>query len=416
MRMNKLAYWAAATAILASGGSGWAQHGHRMGMPKDPTFEVVKSDGGVVSIPFDLDSNHLIFPVRIKGTTFRVILDTGMPMSGIMLYGTEAVKKLDLAYGTQPVQVGGAGGSGHPIEARLAQDVDIEIGGIRMNSATAIVMPPLPHFHGSHDGVIGYGLFKNFVVRIDNDKRVVEFRDAKSFSAPESSAVVSLEFLNNFPHTDIVVTTGNGKKTPLKVVIDLGAGHPISLNVDDRSKFSVPADSIRTIIGKGVGGTLDGRVGRIQALELGGQTLTDVVATFPDSDHQHPGGMNDRNGNLGNGILRHFNVTFDYSRSVMLLEKNKRFDEPFEWDMSGMRLTATEQTGLLIEAVVDGSPAAKAGLAIDDVVTHVNGKPVSNGDLQSLRRMLEKDGVEVKISATRDGQPLEVKLKLRRMV
>jgi hypothetical protein len=387
-----------------------------MQMPKDPTIEIVESKKGVVSIPFELDSNHLILPVQIKGTTFRVILDTGMPMNGIMLYGTKAVENLDLAYGPEQIQVGGAGGSGRPIEARLAQGVDIALGGVRMNGATAIVMPPLSHFHGTHDGVIGYGVFKNFVVRIDNDRNVVELRDAKSFVAPESSGVVPLEFVNNFPYANIVVTTDGGKKTPLTVVVDLGAGHPISLNVDEGSKISVPPKAIRATIGKGVGGAVVGRVGRIQALELGGQTLTDVVATFPDRDHQTPGGMSSRNGNLGNGILRHFNVTFDYSRSVMLLQKNKRFDQPFEWDMSGMRLAPAEPTGLLIESVVEGSPAAKAGLATDDVVTHVNGKPVSKDGLYALRRTLEKDGVEVKISATRKGQPLEVTLTLRRMV
>ena len=380
----------------------------------EPTFEV-DSKSEFVSIPFELDSNHVIFPIRIKETTFRVILDTGMPMSGLMLYGTEAVEKLDLEYGAGSVMIGGAGGSGH-LEARMAHGVDIEIGAIRMNGASTIVVPPLPHFHSSHDGVIGYGLFKNFVVHIDNDRNVVEFHDPKTFSAPESSTVVPLTFKRNFPFTNIVVTSGDSRKVPLNVVIDIGAGHAISLNVDGDSPLSVPGDSIRTIIGKGVSGALEGQVGRIQRLELGGEILTDVVATFPDREFQNPGGMRTGNGNLGNGLLRHFNVTFDYSRKAMLLERNERFDEPFEWNMSGMRLSPAEQTGLRIEALVENSPAAKAGLAIDDVITHVNGKAVSGDDMRSVRQMMKQEGAEVRIAATRNGQSLEVKLKLRRLV
>jgi C-terminal processing protease CtpA/Prc len=126
--------------------------------------------------------------------------------------------------------------------------------------------------------------------------------------------------------------------------------------------------------------------------------------------------MDARDGNLGNGVLRRFNVTFDYSRAVMLLERNERYDEPFEWDMSGMRLAPTGQSGLRIEALVEGSPAAKVGLAIDDVVTHVNGQVVSKDDAQSLRRMLEQDGAVVRVSATRNGEILEFKFKLRRLV
>ena len=75
-------------------------------LPAEPTFEV-DSKSAFVSIPFELDSSHLIFPIRIKETTFRVILDTGMPMSGLMLYGTEAVEKLDLEYGAGTVMIGG---------------------------------------------------------------------------------------------------------------------------------------------------------------------------------------------------------------------------------------------------------------------------------------------------------------------
>jgi len=404
-----------ASLLLLSVGSVLAQHHARGGSLGDPTFEI-RAAKGVVSLPFEMDSNHLILPIQIKGTTFRLILDTGMPMSGLMLYGTAAVDALDLDYGEGTVRVGGAGGSGHFIEARLARGVDVEIGEIQMSGATAIVMPPLPHFHGSHDGVIGYGLFKNFVVRIDNDRDVVEFHDPGSYDATGSDAVVPLKFVNNFPFADVMVTADGGKRVSLNVVIDLGAAHPISLNLSDDSPLTVPGKSIRTVIGKGVAGRLEGRVGRIQRIELGGVSLSNIVATFPDSDFQHPGGMDARDGNLGNGVLRRFNVTFDYSREVMLLERNERYDDPFEWDMSGMRLAPTGQSGLRIEALVEGSPAAKAGLEIDDVVTHVNDQAVSKGDLQSLRRMLEQAGAVVRVSATRDGQILKVEFKLRRLV
>ena len=404
-----------ASLLLLSVGSVLAQHHAPGGQPEDPTF-VVRAESGVVSIPFAIDSNQLLMPIRIKGTTFRVILDTGRPMSGLMLYATAAVDELDLEYGEGTVRVGGAGGSDRFIEARLARGVDVEIGEIQMRDATAIVMPPLPHFHGSHDGVIGYGLFKKFVVRIDNDRNVVEFHDPESFDASGSGTVVPLKFIGNFPFAEVAVTMDGGKKVPRSVVIDLGAIHAISLNVGDDSPLAVPDNSIRTIIGKGVAGPLEGRVGRIRRLELGGESLTNVVATFPDRDFQHPGGMDARDGNLGNGVLRHFNVTFDYSREVMLLERNERSDDPFEWDMSGMRLTPTGQEGLRIEELVADSPAARAGLAIDDVVTHVNDQVVSKDDVQSLRRMLEKEGAVVRVSATRNGQTLKVEFKLRRLV
>jgi hypothetical protein len=405
----------ATVLILLATGAASAQHRQQVTTLDGPTFEV-RSDNGVVTIPFEIDTNHVIIPIEVRGNSFRVILDTGMPMSGLMLYGTASVEDLGLEYGPERVRVGGAGGEGKHLEARLAHGVTVDIEDVQMRNASVIVMPPLHHFHASHDGVIGYGLFKNFVVRVDYDKSVIELHDPDTFSAPESSTVVPLKFNTNFPYADIEVKMNDGKKLPLTVVVDIGASHAISLNVVDGGKITVPDDSIRTTIGKGVGGNLVGQVGRVRSLELGGVTLNDVVATFPDEQHQRPGGMEAQNGNLGNGLLRRFNVTFDYSRKAMLLEPNRRFDDRFEWDMSGMRLEPAEGSGLRIDALVADSPAVKAGLAIDDVVTHINDEPVSKDDLRRIREMMEHEGAVVRITATRDGRTLEAKLKLRRLV
>ena len=119
--------------------------------------------------------------------------------------------------------------------------------------------------------------------------------------------------------------------------------------------------------------------------------------------------------NLGSGILKRFNVTFDYTNKRMLLEPNKAFEKPFEWDMSGMRLEAAA-AGLRIGELVVGSPAADAGLAVDDVVTHVNGKPASTQNMFELRDLMKRDGIEMKIRALREARPVEVKFTLRRMV
>ena len=52
------------------------------------------------------------------------------------------------------------------------------------------------------------------------------------------------------------------------------------------------------------------------------------------------------------------------------------------------RLGLENQKGVLVSNVVEGSPAAKAGLKDGDVITSLGGKPVQNGhDLQKLFQM-----------------------------
>src|SRR5262249_52487635 len=159
--------------------------------------------------------------------------------------------------------------------------------------------------------------------------------DPQRFTPPAGAAKVPLTLAHNMPYADLVVLTRDGKKIPTRVVVDLGAGHPISLNIGATTGIEAPEGAIRANIGGGSSGVLPGRVGRLAGVELGGILLRDVVATFPDEEHQRPGGMNSEGGNLGNGLLQHFNVTFDYSRAAMLLKPNKGFERAFEWDMSG---------------------------------------------------------------------------------
>jgi hypothetical protein len=407
-------YAAMGVFLLAAGGA--AAHGQHGGGGMPASEVEVRSADGRISIPFELKNNHVIIPISVNGSKFDVILDTGMPMDGLMLYGTDRVEKLGLKYADFKALIGGAGGEGKDMEADVASGVTIDVADLRLKNATTIVAPPLHHFTSYHDGVIGASLFNNFAVDINYDDGRIELYDPESYSPPAKAVSVPLTFEHNVPYVDVTVTTDKGREIPLNVVVDLGASHGISLNVDTTDDIDVPARAVRTVIGRGVGGEVRGQVGRIRNLDLGGVSLTDVVATFPDSDHQHPGGMNSRNGNLGDGVLKHFNVTFDYAHKRMLLVRNDQFGEPFEWDMSGMRMQPDEDAALRIESIIDDSPAAKAGLAVDDVVTHVNGREVTPDNVFEIRKQMKRAGEVLEITATRAGKPIEVKLKLRRMV
>jgi serine protease Do len=66
--------------------------------------------------------------------------------------------------------------------------------------------------------------------------------------------------------------------------------------------------------------------------------------------------------------------------------------------------------GMIIEAVEEGSPAAKAGLREGDVVTHVNGQPVRIGPdlVDPITRT--PVGNKVKLSIVRDGKKREIEV------
>jgi serine protease Do len=69
------------------------------------------------------------------------------------------------------------------------------------------------------------------------------------------------------------------------------------------------------------------------------------------------------------------------------------------------------QDGVLVSAVRDDSPAARAGVRAGDVIASVNGDAVNDpGDLR--RAIRDADGREVAIGIVRDRKPLDLKVPL----
>ena len=95
---------------------------------------------------------------------------------------------------------------------------------------------------------------------------------------------------------------------------------------------------------------------------------------------------------MGGDILRRFKVIFDYTRKRMILEPNSQFDESFEYDMSGISLTAEgrDYKILRVGRVFEDTPAAEAGLRDGDQILAVDGKPSSELTWTSYSKCSEK--------------------------
>jgi hypothetical protein len=396
------------------------QESHHPGGPpvslSSPRFELPPGTEEV-SIPFRLVNQHIVLPVMVNGQgPFQLTLDTGMPAQEIGLHDSGKLEPLHLAYRDDVrMKVGGAGGKGKAQPARVATGVSCEMGGLKLLDAGAIILPPIPGFAAYSDGVIGAVLFRHFTVTVDNDRGVVTLRRPESYQPPDDATVLPLKEDHPAPLIEAKVRIGEGETVPVSLVVDLGATHAVSLNENDRG-IAAPASSLAARIGRGLSGPLTGKVGRIRALELGNLTLKDVVATFPDKEYQSPRGMDSRDGNLGNGALNRFNVTFDYAGGRMVLQPAKRFNEPFEWDMSGMQAEPDPEGSVKVITVLAGSPAAEAGIKKNDVVARIGGVKVDAGSYYELREKLRKNGDTVAVELQRGGKPIEVSLKLRRLI
>jgi len=117
-------------------------------------------------------------------------------------------------------------------------------------------------------------------------------------------------------------------------------------------------------------------------------------------------------GNIGIG----FAIPVNMARSVM--DQLIRFGSVKRGQLGVSMYTVTADiahslglasaTGALVSQVVEGSPAAKAGIRTGDVITTVNGQAVkSNSELRNSIGLL-RVGDKVDIGLVRDGKPLKV--------
>jgi CubicO group peptidase (beta-lactamase class C family) len=224
------------------------------------------------------------------------------------------------------MQVRGAGDGGAASEVSVAENVSFNIGGIELADGNIAIHPS----RSGLDGVIGRPIFANLVVEIDWEKQVIRFYEPAKYKYSGSGTVLPLTFDEGGRPYTIGSVAATGEKTiPVKLVVDTGGNHTLSLEVGSNSEIRLPQGATKTVLGRGGSGEITGYKGRIGILEVGGQIFKDVPTIFPDSSYGTAAGTNGRAGNLGSGILRRFKIIYDYSRKQMIVEPNKFSNDPF---------------------------------------------------------------------------------------
>ena len=419
MKLSQLGGTALAIFIMLASSCMGRQQPPKVILEQQPVAYSLPTGVHEVSVRFKLVNNHVLVPVIINGKgPFDFILDTGMrDPGGILLWQGDWLKdvNLDLAEGTE-AQIGGAGKGQGAVTAQVAEKVQVGIGDIVLRDAHAIVAPPLPVAFQYHRGVIGGALLSNFVVTINYDDSLVTFTEPDHFKSPILWTRVPLTFLSGIPYVSALLEINGKENVPATLVVDLGASPPVSLNTEADERITVPPRHLATEIGRGVSGVITGDVARLDALSLGGYILTNVVATFPDSADQFPRGADSRSGNLGNGLLHHFNVIFDYGHNRMYITPNRLFDEPFEWRMTGFVLGKATEKGAMITWVDESSPASEMGIEAGDVLLSINGKNVLDYKLEEVRKLTRTAGNKLELRLERDGRISTVELTTRQLI
>lgn len=169
-------------------------------------------------------------------------------------------------------------------------------------------------------GVIGCELFERYVVTVDFRKRVVILNEPKTYRPPAAARRVPITFDGRLPVIQAALTV-RGKKTPAKLMIDTGASQALVLRHPfvTEHHFLGSADEIKSSETVAAGRRPFITIA-VDQLDLDRWTFKSPKTTAYGTP-AGAGGYTSNDGVLGNEVLQHFRVSFDYSRSQVILEE-----------------------------------------------------------------------------------------------
>jgi hypothetical protein len=319
---------------------------------------------------------------------FNFILDSGV---GLMLItDPKLVDSINIS-NKRTIKISGLGG-GDDYEAYITSSLKVDIPGLTSYDVAAAILKK-DHFGLSNylgmpiHGLLGYEFFNNLAVKINFADTSMTVARPKNIGRIRKANKIPIIIENRKPYLRAKITFPNGTKTNDKLVLDLGAGHPLSLE-NMIKKHGLPKKFIAANLGVGLTGPIEGFISRVKEIDLGRYKLKNVITSFPE---ENPSiiPLEHRDGNLGIQILKRFMLIIDYPDSAIYLKPGPTLNDPFEHDMSGMEYYSTgdNYTRVIISRVEPGSAADEVGLESGDEIVAINFKPVAKMTLEELDRI-----------------------------
>ncbi|HLK16027.1 MAG TPA: PDZ domain-containing protein [Fimbriimonadaceae bacterium] len=368
----------------------------------------------LVEVPFDIDGSAMVVPATIHGQSLRMIFDTG--------FGGEAVVEDSVDMG-KPAGYTTLRDFVGTLQLPYYKVSEIKLGDLVVKDPDMEVQAQagVSEFGAeSHvDGLMGFGVIKNFVTEIN-------FEHTKFVFHPSSE--------------DLSVRKPDNKKTFLLPMQPIGTrsivllvqapdGRRMNMSLDTGNAFY--ATTHRDVLER-LGLWTAGQEPKFQ-IESG--VASGVVASWykdlknmtifgvPVSDSTWdiidlPSGSSESDGTVGFQFLQNFNITFDFKRRLVWMENftGKVANQP-EGSTGLSAFYIKSLKGVVITRVAPESPADKAGIKKGDMLIDVDDNDLTNIGYRKLHNMLVGTvGSKLKLSFSHLGIAQRVTLTREALV
>lgn len=422
---------------------------------------VIENDKGKFKQKFVLINDLVIIPVEVNGQKLSFLLDTGVNSTIIFSFPTEE----DSVKVNNPITVYLKGmGIGKPLRALKSNHNTLRVGNARSEDHSIYIIEgdlfSISNRLGfALNGILGYDFFKDFVVEFNYKRRFMKVfnKDEYEYGSCRRCVDIPLNFYKNKPYVEARVSIEGGPALPVDLLVDSGSGDALWLFSDDENGIYMPEKSFEDFLGFGISGSVYGHRSRINALSLNRYALEDITVSYPDSlSLESVTSFEGRDGSIGAQVLKRFHSVFDYTGKTLRLKPNNDFNDPFEYNMSGVvvehngyqvvknaapantfeiqdkddpaeggnRVYQTKSQVIYslepsyeIAEIRPESPAEISGLMVGDEIVRLNGKPAYKYSLQRISEIFSsKEGKRIRMEVLRKGQTIEIEFRLERIL
>lgn len=373
-----------------------------------------------IEIPFSYKHGFIVLDVKFKQLLpLKFVLDTGAEHS--ILFHKEIADILNMDY-NQEIKIMGADLSENVL-ARISRGIEMKLDGSSQVLRDIVVLEEdhlkIEEMTGLPiDGIIGGSFFKGLKVKIEyDDEKLVFYHPNTSIKKLDQYSQFPLTINYNKPYVNTTVTALDGTAVPSLLLLDTGAALTLLLHTNSDTLLALPDIVIPGNLGRGLGGDIEGYVGKVASLNLGSFKFNNLITNYQNLDSVI---LNNkkifRNGLIGNNILERFEMIIDYTNAQLYLKPKKNYNKEFKYDKSGLVIYAfgRELNQFVIKHVYENSPAAEAGLKAGDIIKKVGWWGSNNYTLEKITRKLQnKEGKCVQFTVERNGEKHKIKFHLR---
>lgn len=337
-----------------------------------------QSRASKVSLPFYWHDDHIMLELAINDKEhLKFALDSGAAVT--VLFETPRTKGVELDI-SQTLDL-----NGHTVD--LVAGASVKLADISIDDLVIIHVPlsQSPLFNSQEeayfDGAIGFDVFNQYAIEIDFDQQLVHFYNPKQELENSGWQPQALEFYGNVPHVKGELMNNTGQLQSLNWVIDTGAPDHLYFNSKHEQKIDGPSVYFTTKFANFEGEQLK-NTGRMEAFELFGSRF-DQVSSHDLTEFEDPYAF----GLIGAGLLRNFNLRFDYKDQTLWTKKNTAFSSFTRIDRSGLELEPHTQ-GAVVKSVTKG---IELPIIVGDVLTKINNKQISADNFDAMRNILSSN-------------------------